>query len=383
MSKFGEFYAHPAADAFPYLPSDELRALADDIKAHGQREPCQIATVDGTTYLLDGRNRWLACELAEVEAMAVDVGTMTEAEATQRVISLNLHRRHLNASQRSMVAARLLPQFERGQGARTDLTCDKFITSSGKAREQAGALLNVSGPSVQHAKTVIDKGTPELADAVDGGDIAVSAAAKLVKDLDHEQQAEVVDKVRRQGMTVKEAVAGQSAAFSSVNQEWYTPSEVIEAARTVLGGFDLDPATCREANDRVRATAIYTRQDNGLDRAWNGRVWCNPPYGRDTDNVSNQAKWTRKAVDEHDAGHMSAGIVLVTFSPDRSWFDPLWDYPIAVFSSRLRFILPGGGTGNSPVDANVCIGIGVDFDKFREAFAQFGVVIDPRGVHRA
>jgi hypothetical protein len=79
------------------------------------------------------------------------------------VISLNLRRRHLDESQRSMVAARLatLRDGQRKSGASIDAA----------SQSEAAELLNVSRPSVQRARTVIDKGTDELKHAVDQGHI--------------------------------------------------------------------------------------------------------------------------------------------------------------------------------------------------------------------
>lgn len=64
------------------------------------------------------------------------------------------------------------------------------------------------------------------------------------------------------------------------NSEWYTPKEIIEAAREALGVIDLDPASCAMAQRVVRAKTFYTRADNGLSLPWHGCVWLNPPYGR-------------------------------------------------------------------------------------------------------
>ena len=79
----------------------------------------------------------------------------------------------------------------------------------------------------------------------------------------------------------REASKNTAAVTQSLTNEWYTPAEYINAARRVLGGIDLDPASCAEANATVQAAVFYSEQDPGLEhRPWKGRVWLNPPYGR-------------------------------------------------------------------------------------------------------
>lgn len=60
---------------------------------------------------------------------------------------------------------------------------------------------------------------------------------------------------------------------TSNSPEWYTPSSIIEAARSCMGSIDLDPASCEEANERVKAKYYFTKEDDGLNRPWNLTRW--------------------------------------------------------------------------------------------------------------
>src|SRR5579859_6970510 len=82
------------------------------------------------------------------------------------------------------------------------------------------------------------------------------------------------------------------ASLSSKSNEWYTPAPYVNAARQVMGGIELDPASCAQANRTVQAARYYSQADNGLAQDWTCRsLWCNPPYGR-TAHISNQEIWT-------------------------------------------------------------------------------------------
>lgn len=157
-------------------------------------------------------------------------------------------------------------------------------------------------------------------------------------------------------------------SYNSGNNEWYTPKEYIEAARFVLGGIDLDPASSQAANEVVRASVFYTVEDDGLSRDWRGRVWMNPPYSEDL-----IGKFAGKLADHFAAGDVTAAIVLVNNATETRWFRRLIEVASAVVfpSSRVRFWRPDGKTAG-PLQGQALIYMGEHPQKFREGFGSFG-----------
>lgn len=113
MSEYTEFIegipVHPYAASFDMMSDDELQALADDIKAHGQREPIVVTYLDEAMLhepvVIDGRNRYAACKLAGVEpkfryAMSLDDREISPQVIADWIKSKNVHRRHMTREQR-------------------------------------------------------------------------------------------------------------------------------------------------------------------------------------------------------------------------------------------------------------------------------------------
>lgn len=160
-------------------------------------------------------------------------------------------------------------------------------------------------------------------------------------------------------------IARLGGAVSSTTFECYTPAQYVEAAREVMGGIDLDPASSEEANKTIRAEAIYTVDDDGLDHEWQGRVWLNPPYGR-----SLTSSFVAKLLKEYGASRVAQGTVVINaYGFDAAWFQPLWDHVLCFTDHRIKFY--GGG----PTFGSLFVYLGPNEERFAEVFSQFGRVV--------
>ena len=152
--------------------------------------------------------------------------------------------------------------------------------------------------------------------------------------------------------------------------EWYTPAEYIEAARQVMGGIDLDPASCDSAQEIVKAGEFYTKEDSGLARMWHGRVWLNPPY-----SMPLIKEFVFTAIDEFESGRVSEAIVLTNNSSDTAWFHALLAmYPACFTRGRVQFWRPDQDSFATR-QGQVFFYLGDKPELFAEVFGQFGLVV--------
>ena len=151
--------------------------------------------------------------------------------------------------------------------------------------------------------------------------------------------------------------------------EWYTPDEYLDAARTVTGAIDLDPATSEIAQARVRATRFFTVADDGLSRPWSGRVWLNPPY-----TAGLVDKFIGKLTEHYAAGDVEAAIALVNNATDTGWLqDAAAKAAVLCFPrGRVRFLDESGEPKGAPLQGLCLLYFGDDKDRFIEVFGQFG-----------
>ncbi len=201
--------SHPVAALFPLMPEAELAALAADIRANGLRSPI-VLDHQGET-IVDGRNRREACKRAGVVPKTRRL--RQDENSFDFILSLNARRRHLDESQRGMVAGRIA---NLRQGARTDLASIEAKSEGWISQVEAARRLNVGRATVQRAKAVLENGAPELVEAVDAGKIKLNEAERIAK-LPQEQQRQLValPKAERQAARAGSPSRAQSAAVSS------------------------------------------------------------------------------------------------------------------------------------------------------------------------
>lgn len=162
---------------------------------------------------------------------------------------------------------------------------------------------------------------------------------------------------------------------SDTSNEWYTPGVSIEAARTVMGAIDLDPASCALANQTVKATHYYTKEENGLAHPWYGRVWCNPPYTQVVPGHSSIKAWVKRAHHLYQEGTIEQCILLIPNDTSTTWFEWLWAYPVCFPPKRIKFLIPGKKKAEQPTFGTCFVYLGPSVQAFIDTFTRFGPVV--------
>jgi hypothetical protein len=154
--------------------------------------------------------------------------------------------------------------------------------------------------------------------------------------------------------------------------EWYTPQEIVEAARTVMGGIDLDPASCSFANRMVKAQRFYSEADNGLEKEWKGKVFLNPPFAHPI-----VRHFADKLITSHKTGTVEQAVWLSNACVDVGWWQELASIGVICFHlGRIKFY-GQDDVLQPPTLGQSIIYLGNRAPRFRQIFKPFGVVVAP------
>lgn len=216
---------HPAAELFPLMGDDELAALAADIKSNGLRQPLIL---DSAGRLIDGRNRLRACEAAGVEPQFVSVNG---DDPVALVVSLNVRRRNLSASQRAVAAAE----------------ASRFSTRFGNAeRKRLAGAFATNETYLANARALVER-DPDAAAAVKAGAKTLDDAYRQLRqreaDLDaatrkaevlRDKRPDLAERVETSSLTLNEAYDLMAADDARERQQRETMVQNIRQALLVL-----------------------------------------------------------------------------------------------------------------------------------------------------
>lgn len=177
----------------------------------------------------------------------------------------------------------------------------------------------------------------------------------------------------------------------SRTDEWGTPGPILDLARAVLGGIDLDPASSPKFNALVGAGRILTRADDALSTDWGraGAVFLNPPGGK-RGNRSVSALFWKRLMEMREDGRLGHA-VFMAFSLEQLAVtqnyscEPMTSFPLCVPARRISFWTEGGEPSDGASHANAVVYVPGSIDRrarFADAFAELGAVLNtcPRRV---
>ena len=141
---------HPAAELFPRMSDDELRALGEDIKKNGLQQAVVLLRENGCECLLDGIGRLDAFEAVGVNLVKNGKLNLSnvrliidDIDPYAFVISANIHRRHLTAEQRRALIAKLLKATPEKSDRQIAETVKASPTTVGSVRAEMESTVQV------------------------------------------------------------------------------------------------------------------------------------------------------------------------------------------------------------------------------------------------
>lgn len=134
---------------------------------------------------------------------------------------------------------------------------------------------------------------------------------------------------------------GSHQSHKMGKDEWLTPPSLIKA----IGEFDLDP--CSPINRPWDTAKTHLNiNDDGLMFEWFGKVWCNPPYGREA------IKWLSKL-----STHNNGVALIFARTETKMFFSEVWNKATSILfiEGRLTFHHVNGNKAKANGGAPSCL----------------------------
>lgn len=365
----------------PPLTPDEFAGLKQSIMSEGCRDPLVL----WGDILIDGHNRYDICTRNNTPFHTVQREFADRNAAIEWIILNQFGRRNLPAHERARLALRLKPVISE-KAKEKELERKKTFQKSEKSNlpevnttKELAKVAGVSHDTIAKVERIEEDAPAPVVQASRKGEISVNAAYQVTK-LEPEQQQEIAQRIENIAdepeetqtpkAIVQDVIKRPHVANNSGNNEWYTPAEIIEAARKAMGSIDTDPASNEIAQKVVKSESYYTIETNGLDKTWTGNVWLNPPYSGDL-----IGRFIDKLCSERC--NYEQAIVLVNNATETEWFNKIIGIASAVcfLKSRVKFWMPDGKTG-APLQGQAIIYIGSNSQSFYASFSCKGWCAD-------
>jgi len=342
----------------------DLQVLADSIQSVGLLHPIVVTT---DNVLVAGERRLEACKLlgwTEVPVRAVALNEIVAGEYAENEV-----RKDFTPSERVAILE-ALSTYSHGGDRRSNQE-QNIALDRDEAAKRAGFG---NRETARQAMSVVEGGASELVVAMDEGKVSISAAAEIASQSEDEQR-EIVKRGEQEILEAAKQIRARRANIAlkwTGDSEWNTPTEYIEAARRVMDGINLDPASNAIAQHTVRADKWYGKSENGLVHDWKGRVYLNPPYAYPL-----VEQFVEKLCNQVTAGDVTAAILLTNNNTDTKWWHLAITHAAAVCftAGRIRFYKEDD-TKSQPTNGQTFFYFGHEPSDFAEHFARFGKVVE-------
>lgn len=293
----------------PGLSPQECRGLEESLQSEGCRDP--IVTWKG--IIVDGHNRYQICTSLKIPFTTIERQFQDETEVKIWIIKNQFSRRNLLPYTRATLAESLKGMI--AEKAKENLKTAKRGVRGGspwanspeaiQTREDLAKIAGVGSNTISRVEFINQRAGEEIKQKLANGEISINSAYKEMKN---------------------------PGLFTSETDEWYTPKEIIESVLKVFGGqIDVDPCSNSSTDPNIPAEVHFTKDENGLTKPWFGRIYMNPPYGRDIKD------WVLKLIEEYQKGNVEEAIALVPARIDTEWFAAFDPHPWCGVKGRLKF----------------------------------------------
>jgi len=371
----------------PPLTDEEYKQLETNCIKDGILE--SIKTWQGV--IVDGHNRYEIANNNGIPYKEQEIDFKSRADVIEWIIQFQMGRRNLTEEQKAYLRGKRYENEKLRHGGERSKSQKMGVETHKKLASEYGVSKNTILNDADFAAGVdmVAKIAPEAKKEILSGKSEltkqdVQIIGKSKKEAERQVKAEPKGKTEAEIDAEIEARAEELAkerlkeaekkkphrAIGTGENEWYTPAQYIEMARHVMCDIDLDPASCEEANKTIKAKAIFTAENSGLDQVWGGRIWLNPPYSREL-----MPAFIEKLEQEYKAGSITDAIVLSHNNTDTAWFHKMAAISDAIAFPKQRIKFYRGNETAAPVNGQAFFYIGEKHKKFASVFSEIGFVV--------